>query len=1004
MSADFKLSNRGLSKSWAVQKKHARCYTGGKVVLTKDERVMVCLKDGDVAMVDIQTGQVSSSLQGEVDEVVKETFTTFAVHPDGSEIVTASDNLLLRHWVQKRTASEGCTWICKRSFKSNHTLPIMCMAYDASGTLVATGSNDQSTRVWDVPHGYCTHSFKHQGGNVSVVQFHPDGNRLQLFSATDGQITQQSSLRAYDLNTQKELAKFDDHMSGITSIAFSDDGWTMCSAGRDKVLNFYCTRRWRNIKTMPIYESLESVVTVPAQMMSWGGEHPNFTMCVATGGESGKVRVWGFREPVKPPNRPIVAATCTEIGASEILLDESIQKKYAITNLICRAVHQQIVSVTDDHFFHFWRSSDLPTNPMRKCKQIVGYNDEIIDLKLIPHSDGVPGASPETPRATRVAMVANSDQIRCFDLSTFDCDLLYGHSNIVLACDVSPDGMWLASVSKDQSLRVWNLVGHGEVPAGTCVAKGIGHTEAVGAVCFGKRPSNYNLRSSHTTAWLFTGSKDKTIKSWDLGDVIRKKMSVETSAESIAPLKVRDSTRGHTKDINALCMAPNDGMLASASQDKTIVLWDPQTLSQVGTLNGHKRGVWSVEFSPVDKLCVSAGGDRMVKLWSLKDFRCLKTFEGHMASVLRCYFLSNGMQIMSSGADGLVKLWTIRNGECTNSFDAHTDKIWALSVRSWVEHGTDGDGKLGVEGQPAEMHSQMVSGGGDSIMNVWEDCTIYEAEEEIKKREERIVKEQELHNHVAKRQYRRAIILTLELDFPYKLRQILEELLLGEAPTTKITLRGKSILQNKTEKPDTAEGRRIVCGIVKSLNDVHLLQWIKYVREWNTNGRHSVLAQICLGMVLENFLPDKLMGLAPDINQIFDGIVAYTERHFARVDRLVKHSYLLDHTLASMDVLMAPPNATVEQAHIDSDSSSSSNSSSSEDSSSSDDEEKDAVEVSVPVPRKGRPSRRVSSKVNSSAPPSTEARVVESGSRERAPTRRSTRASNRVAKKRQKRT
>ena len=987
MSAELKLSTRGLSKSWKVQKSHTCCYTGGKAVLTKDENSIVCLRNGDVAVVDILTGQVSSSLQDGVDDVVKENFTTFAVHPSGHEIVTASNNCLLRHWVHDNSSpkedGDNVKWECKRSFKSNHTLPIMCMDYDASGTLVATGSNDQSTRVWDVPHGYCTHSFKNQGGNISVVRFHPDGNRLQLFTGTDGNRSQKCIVRAFDLNTQKTVAEFEDHMSEVTAIVFSTDGWTMCTGSRDKVLNFYDTRRWKLLKTAPIYESVSGLANVPLDGLGPDARDKKYTMCVASGGTKGDVRIWGFREAGKATKRggAAAAATCTLVGTSEPQQghgntsngakssdDSDKGKAYGITALLCRRSKSQIVSITEEHFFHFWRSGDVPLKPMQKCKQIVGYNDEIIDLKFIPTSSGVPGEAPETKRSDRIVMAANSDQLRSFHLQTFDCELMYGHKDIVLACDVSPDGLWLASVSKDQTVRVWDLVSY---KSSVCVALGVGHTEAIGAVCFGKRPSTYNHRSSHTSAWLFTGSKDKTLKSWDLGAIIRSRKNVDgsltvsggTSPIVIDTLEVRDNKRAHTKDINALAISPNDTLLASASQDKTIVIWNPHTLEDKGTLRGHKRGVWSVEFSPVDKTCVSAGGDRLVKLWSLSDYTCIKTFEGHMASVLRCYFLSNGMQVMSSGADGLVKLWTIKNNECTNSFDAHEDKVWALGVRSWVDSG---DISSSRDAQPMEMHSQMVSGGGDSVMNVWEDCTIHEAEEEIKKREERIIKQQELANHVARKEYRRAIILCLELDFPFKLRGILEELLLGEAPNAKITLRGKSILKNK-DTVDTEKGHQIVESIVAALSDTHILQWLKYVRQWNTSGRHSVLAQRCLAMVLKNFFPDHLMSLSPDVKKIFEGIVAYSDRHFKRINRLVKRSYLLDHTLASMDMLMAPAEEITEIDPISSDSDSSSSSesdsgddevgygdvtantgsSSSDSSSSNDEEEEEASRVST---------------------------------------------------------
>jgi U3 small nucleolar RNA-associated protein 13 len=68
------------------------------------------------------------------------------------------------------------------------------------------------------------------------------------------------------------------------------------------------------------------------------------------------------------------------------------------------------------------------------------------------------------------------------------------------------------------------------------------------------------------------------------------------------------SVLAHDKDINAVAVAPHDRLVASASADKTIKLWNTADLSLVHVLRGHKRGVWSIEFSSVDKVIASASG------------------------------------------------------------------------------------------------------------------------------------------------------------------------------------------------------------------------------------------------------------------------------------------------------------------------------------------------------------------------------------------------------------
>jgi len=388
------------------------------------------------------------------------------------------------------------------------------------------------------------------------------------------------------------------------------------------------------------------------------------------------------------------------------------------TTLLISPLSRQAVCVTNDHDLYY---VDLPS--MQRSRVVVGYNDEIIEAKYMPplpsemeEEEGV-GTSGE-----RVVVASNSAEVRIFSVATLSCEMmLHGqHIEAVLSVDVSPDGRWVATASKDRMCCLWD-VSSSHKGRGICVARYEGHTAAVGAVVLSQRKGAYSSKQQ----LLLSAASDKTIKRWAFPT------TTPTSCQVI-----RDSQAtvlAHDKDINALALSPNDALLASASQDKTIKLWEARSLKAMGVLKGHKRGVWCVEFSPVDRCLVSGSADRTIKIWSLTDQRCLKTLEGHGTSVLRVGLLRSGMQLLSTGSDGLLKLWTIRTGECDNTFDEHGDRAWALAIHP--------SGKA------------VVTGGSDSVLNFWKDVTVEEEAAAIAEAERRVAKEQDLQNSIRKKDY-----------------------------------------------------------------------------------------------------------------------------------------------------------------------------------------------------------------------------------------------------------
>eukprot|EP00958_Prasinococcus_capsulatus_P014922 scaffold1575_cov352-Prasinococcus_capsulatus_cf.AAC.10 len=74
---------------------------------------------------------------------------------------------------------------------------------------------------------------------------------------------------------------------------------------------------------------------------------------------------------------------------------------------------------------------------------------------------------------------------------------------------------------------------------------------------------------------------------------------------------------------------PNQQLvLASASFDATVRLWEVETGKCVYTLANHSDPVYSVAFSPDGKYMASGSFDRAVNIWSVKDGELLRTING----------------------------------------------------------------------------------------------------------------------------------------------------------------------------------------------------------------------------------------------------------------------------------------------------------------------------------------------------------------------------------------
>lgn len=171
--------------------------------------------------------------------------TQVCTHPVFSLVASGSEDSTIRLWDHETAQYE-------RTLKG-HTGSITGLAFDARGTFLASCSSDMSAKLWDMNTFVCTKTMKGHDHTLSSISFLPSGERLVTCS-------RDKTVKCWEVSTGYCVNTFSGHLDWVKCLAVSLDGNYIASGSTDQTIIIWAAASGDIVQTLRGHEHVIETV------------------------------------------------------------------------------------------------------------------------------------------------------------------------------------------------------------------------------------------------------------------------------------------------------------------------------------------------------------------------------------------------------------------------------------------------------------------------------------------------------------------------------------------------------------------------------------------------------------------------------------------------------------------------------------------------------------------------------------------------------------------------